>query len=429
MSHSDTIFALSSGSPPAGIAVIRISGSQAGEALAALTRKPLPDPRVASLVRLLDPNDGKPLDQALTLWFPGPNSVTGEHLAEMHVHGGRAVVAAVLDRLSLLDGLRHAEPGEFTRRAFENGRIDLAEAEGLADLLSAETELQRRNAIAQVGGALHRLTGNWAKQLLGLSAQVEAAIDFSDEDDVTETTLDPIQTGVESVVTSISEALSHPPAERLHDGLRVAILGPPNSGKSTLLNTLINRDAAIVSDIPGTTRDAIEASVLLQGIPLIFIDTAGFRQSTVDPIEQLGIERSHIESQTADIILALGGWVDENTKASVIEIAAKADVFDATEPRLQVSATTGRGVSALVREIVKVAKGCLPIPDQVALAARHRAALQKAVCALETVATLDDELIIAEQLRVALSAVGEVTGGTDAEAMLDILFGSFCIGK
>jgi tRNA modification GTPase len=425
----ETIFALSSGSPPAGIAVVRISGPNAGAALVALTGKKLPQSRIAVLAVLSDPSDNTPLDRALTLWFPGPSSVTGEDVVELHLHGGRAVVTAVLNILSEFDGLRHAEAGEFTRRAFENGRIDLAEAEGLADLLSAETEAQRRSAIAQVGGSLHRLTEEWARQLLKLSARVEAAIDFSDEDDVTDTVLDHIDAEISSLVASMEKKIANPPAERLKDGLRVAILGPPNSGKSTLLNRLINREAAIVSDIPGTTRDVIEAHVTLGGVPLIFIDTAGIRHDPHDPIERIGISRSYDEGRVADIILALGGWHDPEATALVLDVTTMGDLIEGETPGLKVSAHTGMGMEDLQRAINAAAAACLPAPDQVALALRHRTALRKACTALKATAGEKDELIVAEQLRLALLAVGEVTGGTDADDMLDILFGSFCIGK
>ncbi|MDB5701294.1 MAG: mnmE [Sphingomonadales bacterium] len=425
----ETIFALSSGSPPAGIAVVRVSGPNSGAALVALTRKKLADPRIAVLAILFNPSDGTPLDRALTLWFPGPSSVTGEDVVELHLHGGRAVVAAVLNTLSQLEGLRQAEPGEFTRRAFENGRIDLAEAEGLADLLSAETEAQRRSAIAQVGGSLHRLTEGWTRQLLKISARVEAAIDFSDEDDVADTVVSQIDAEVLSIVASIKEKIDNPPAERLKYGLRVAVLGPPNSGKSTLLNRLISREAAIVSDIPGTTRDVIEAHVTLGGVPLIFIDTAGIRHDASDPIEQIGISRSYSEGRVADIILALGGWHDPETTALVLDVTTKGDLIDGEHSGLTVSAHTGQGMAELLEAINAAAASCLPPPDQVALALRHRIALGKACAALTVIAGEEDELIVAEQVRIALLAVGEVTGGTDAEDMLDILFGSFCIGK
>jgi tRNA modification GTPase len=424
----DTIFALSSGSPPAGIALVRISGPHAGQSLTELTGRALPKPRMATLRLLRDPKNGIVLDQGLALWFPGPESATGEDIAELHLHGGRAVVAAILQTLSERNGLRHAEPGEFTRRAFENGRIDLAEAEGLGDLLSAETEAQRRHAIAQVGGALHRLTDVWVQRLLGLSARVEAAIDFSDEDDVAVLETDNIRSEIALICTDIQDKLANPPAERLHDGLRVAIIGPPNSGKSTLLNRLISREAAIVSPIPGTTRDVIEAPVRVGGLSLVIVDTAGIRDST-DPIEKLGVERSLIESQSADIILALGGWQAHNAGSNVIHVSTKSDLGVNNLTGLSVSAKTGAGMDVLIEAISAAAQILLPAQDQVALNFRHREMLRDALSVLSLIAAETNELLIAEHLRLARNRIGSVTGGVDAEAMLDILFGSFCIGK
>ncbi|CAN5128487.1 tRNA uridine-5-carboxymethylaminomethyl(34) synthesis GTPase MnmE [soil metagenome] len=377
----------------------------------------------------MNPADGVLLDRALVLWFPGPASATGEDIAEIHLHGGRAVIAAVLNALADFKGLRHAEAGEFTRRAFENGRIDLAEAEALGDLLSAETELQRRSAIAQVGGALHRLTDSWSQEIVKLSAQVEAAIDFSDEGDVGTLSLDPVRDSVRSVVADILKVLADPPAERLRDGLRVAIIGPPNSGKSTLLNCLISRDAAIVSDIPGTTRDVIEAPVILRGLPFVFVDTAGIREDIVDPIERLGVDRSFAESRSADIILSLGGWTT-NVTANVIAVAAKSDLSnDKPAGSVRVSAKTGEGITDLLAAICSLATQILPGGDQASLNARHRAALLRVVSSLRDAAQEGDELILAEHLRLARRALADVTGGNDAEDVLDALFGKFCIGK
>lgn len=425
----DTIFALSSGSPPAGIAVVRISGPQASAALQAFSGRALPTPRMASLVKLTDPATGLLLDQALSLWFPGPKTATGEDLVELHLHGGRAVVAAVLQSLSQVEGLRQAEAGEYTRRAFFNGRIDLAEAEGLADLLSAETESQRRNAVAQIDGSLHRLTWDWVQELLKLSAMIEAAIDFSDEDDVGAAPQFDIRGRISILVDDIVLRLASPPAERLYAGLRVAIIGPPNSGKSTLLNRLISRDAAIVSPIAGTTRDVIEVPVRLRGMPLIMIDTAGIRDDLHDPIEILGVGRSILESESADIVLALGGWKTAHDRRHVIAVAAKSDLPSYNFFGIRVSAKTGEGIDDLISAIRSEAADLLPGEDQVALNLRHRTMLHKAAVALNDALDEEDELLIAEHLRVARDFIGNVTGGTDAENMLDVLFGSFCIGK
>lgn len=426
---ADTIFALSSGTPPAGIAVVRISGRLAGGALELLTGRALPKPRIASLRKFKDPDTQLIIDQGLTLWFPGPATATGEDLVELHLHGGRAVIAAMLQALSEMDGLRPADAGEFTRRAFLNGHIDLAEAEGLADLLAAETEAQRRSAIAQVGGSLHRLTQNWAKQLLELSATIEAIIDFSDEDDVQSAIVPDLRMPIDVLLSDMKQRLADPPAERLHEGLRVAIIGPPNSGKSTLFNRLIDRDAAIVSDIAGTTRDVIEAPVRLAGLPLIMIDTAGIRQDSADPIEVIGVERSIIESESADVVLALGGWRPTSSSAFTINVFAKSDLTGHHEDKVSVSARTGHGIDALKQAIVSAAKAMLPVGNQVALNSRHRAALREAITTLEEIEPNCPELIIAEHLRVARTAIGKITGGTDTEDMLDTLFGSFCIGK
>ncbi|AYJ87954.1 tRNA uridine-5-carboxymethylaminomethyl(34) synthesis GTPase MnmE [Sphingomonas paeninsulae] len=424
----DTIFALSSGSPPAGIAVVRVSGPDANRALLLLTGRSMPKPRTATVALLMDPDTRLPLDHALTLAFPRPKSATGEDVVELHLHGGRAVVAAVLNSLSQIKGLRPAEPGEFTRRAFENNRIDLAQAEGLGDLLSAETEAQRRSAIAQVGGSLHRLTEAWIRQLLQISARVEAVIDFSDEDDVDVLSVTMVRADVSAIVDDIKLRLANPPAERLHSGLRVAIIGPPNSGKSTLFNCLVNRDAAIVSEIPGTTRDVIEGAVKMRGLSLVFVDTAGIREETDDPIERLGVERSRVESQTADIVLALGGWGNHDSDTLTIDISAKSDL-QRNSNGLQISATTGEGIPELIDAITAAARSILPAEDGVALNARHRSVLIASIAELQMINAQSNELLIAEHLRMARKEIGKVVGGSDAEAMLDILFGAFCIGK
>lgn len=426
MSVDDTIFALSSGLPPAAIAVVRLSGRAAASTLRTLTNQKLPQPRLATVRVLRDPTTKSVLDHALTLFLPGPESVTGEDVVELQLHGGRAVVAAVLDVLSRLDGLRPADAGEFTRRAFENQRIDLAMVEGLADLVSAETEAQRRSAIAQYGGSIHRMIEAWVIHLVQLSAQIEADIDFNDEDDV-QVNHDQTKESIRLIVTDMKSRLAQPPAERLHSGVRVAIIGPPNAGKSTLLNRLVSREAALVTNIPGTTRDVIEVHSRLGDIAVIFIDTAGIRSETDDHIEMLGIAKSEIEIQTADIILALGGW-DGSADARVIKVAAKSDLR-LSDAGLPVSAKTGEGMAELVEAIMSVAKGILPSDGGVALNSRHRFFLASVICELDQINSLSDELLIAEQLRLARQILGKIVGGTDTEAMLDSLFRSFCIGK
>ncbi|MDB5689470.1 MAG: trmE, partial [Sphingomonas bacterium] len=298
-----TIVALSSGSPPAAIGVIRISGRQAGECLAVLTGS-VPPPRRAVLRRLHDPAGGDVLDTALVLWFPGPRTATGEDLAELHVHGGRAVVDAVLGALRRISGVRPAEAGEFTRRAFANGAIDLLEAEGLADLLSAETESQRRNALGMAGGALGRRIKGWQEALLRESAMLEAAIEYDEEGDV-RVDHDAAAARIAALAGEMEQALSLPPAERLKDGIRVVIAGPPNAGKSTLLNAIVGRDVAITSPVAGTTRDVIEAPVAIEGIPFVFRDTAGLRAAE-DRIEEIGIALAEDAVAAADIVLWLG---------------------------------------------------------------------------------------------------------------------------
>ena len=300
----DTIFALSSGRPPAAIAVVRISGPRAGEALQALAGR-VPEPRKAGLARVRDPATGEVIDEALALWFPGPNSETGEDIAELQLHGGRAVIAAALGALGRIEGLRPAEAGEFTRRAFENGRLDLTAVEGLADLIGAETEAQRRQAYRQLKGLLGKRAETWRARMIEALALVEARIDFSDEADVPEDLIGPALKIVQGLRDEIAEALAGAArGERLRDGLVVAIAGPPNAGKSTLLNRIARREAAIVSPIPGTTRDVIEVHLDLDGYPVTLLDTAGIRDSD-DPVEQEGVRRAQQRASEADLVL----WV------------------------------------------------------------------------------------------------------------------------
>lgn len=420
---TETIFALSSGLPPAGIAVVRISGRRAGNAVIALAGK-LPPLRRATLARLIDPSDGSALDQALLLWFPGPASVTGEDLAELHLHGGRAVVAAVLDALGRINGMRAATAGEFTRRAFENGRIDLAEAEGLADLLAAETEGQRQSALALAEGGLGRQVGEWQTKLLRVSAQVEAVLDFSDESDVGVGA--PYRDSLVEILETLEAPLASPPAERLKDGVRVVLAGPPNSGKSSLFNSLIGRNGAIVSEIAGTTRDRIEAPIVISGVPLLLIDTAGLRAETEDAIEAIGIARTGEALAAADIILWLGeaGTAPDGS----LIVAAKADL-EVQREGLPVSVVTGNGIEALKRAIIERAKALLPKPGALALNARHREILAQVLTELSDAKASEDLLITAEHLRRARTKLDAITGRSGVEDMLDALFGAFCIGK
>lgn len=419
-----TIFALSSGLPPAGIAIVRISGPLAGTSLTALAGS-LPKPRKASYRRFVDPATAQPLDDGLAIWFPGPATATGEDLAELHLHGGRAVVAAVLDCLGRQEGLRPAQAGEFTRRAFENGRIDLAQAEGLADLLGAETEGQRRSALALAEGALGAHVAQWQRQLLRESALIEAALDFSDEGDVVETSQRDAE-GIKALASEVRALLANPPAERLRDGVRVVLAGPPNAGKSSLFNVLIGRDAAIVTDVAGTTRDRIEAPVVLDGLPFLFIDTAGLRDEAGDAVESLGIARTSEALAQADLILWLGEPADTPEKALLI--AAKADL-DKNRPGLLVSVKTGAGVAELRAVIAQAAKARLPKEGSLALNARHRAILKAALIDLDEAAQATDLLIVAECFRAARGQLDALTGKAGVEDMLDALFGGFCIGK
>ncbi len=422
-----TIFAVSSGAPPAAIAVIRISGPKAGAALNELCGRQV-GPRRASLAKLKDDN-GALLDEALVLWFPGPNTATGEDLAELHCHGGRAVIAAIERALSAIDDLRTAEPGEFTRRAFVNGRIDLAEAEGLADLLSAETELQRAAAVASVSGTLSSKFESWRSEVLRLSAQVEAALDFSDEDDVSELP-EGFTWNIRRLEEEIAGWLDRPRSEKLGEGFRVVLAGPPNSGKSTLFNALVESEAAITSPIAGTTRDVIERSVAIQGVPFSFVDTAGLRESVAEDIEAIGIDRAKGELAKADLVLWLGDEGQGPDRAWEIAPRHDADAYVAkSEPVAVLSARTGEGISDLKTRLLGAAREALPNPGEAALNARQHSRLVEAVEALSVVKSLTDLLLIGEELRRARLAFDRLIGRATTEDMLDALFGRFCIGK
>lgn len=431
METADTIFALSSGAPPAAIAIIRISGNAAFEAVQALAGR-LPLPRRATLATLRDPLNGSFLDQALVLAFDSPDTATGEDLAELHLHGGRAVVRAVEGVLAAMNGLRRAEPGEFTRRAFGNGRIDLNEAEGLADLLAAETEWQRRSAGAMMNGGFSKAIEGWRDQLLVLSALTEAELDFSDEDDVGSQNKNNITIGCTEMDTAITSLLGSPTAEKLRDGLQVVLGGPPNCGKSTLLNALVSREAAIVSDVAGTTRDLIEVPVSISGVPFVFIDSAGVRDSATDEVEAIGIYRAKAAFERADIILWLGPEGTGPRHPNLIEIEAKADVTTnagKSKNAFRLSAQTGEGIAELIDAIISVAKDLLPPPDQFAVNDRQRQFLIEVREALREAVTADDWLVIAEHLRCARMALDSLTGRAHTEDMLDALFGRFCVGK
>jgi tRNA modification GTPase len=424
--RADTIFALSSGSPPAALAVVRISGPRADAALKALAG-PAPEPRVARLCTLRWA--GEPLDRALVLRFPGPHSATGEDVAELHLHGGRAVVSAVLEALASVRGLRPAEPGEFTRRAFENGRIDLAEAEGLADLLAAETQSQRRAALAVAGGALSRQVEAWRQRLLDLAAALEAALDFSDEGEVGEAWPEGWRLGLERLTEEMATMLGRPSAERLRDGLRVVVGGPPNAGKSSLLNALVQRDAAITSTLPGTTRDLIEAPTAIGGIPFVLVDTAGLRDGG-DEVEAIGVALARSSLDAADLVLWLGEAEDAPDGAPAILVRSKCDLgCPGADSRLRVSALTGEGLGALIAEMGARAAMLMPGEGDVAINARQRDALSRACGHIREAGAASDMLLGAEALRHARFELDRVTGRAGVEDMLDSLFGRFCIGK
>lgn len=423
----DTIFALSSGTPPAGIAVVRVSGSRAHDAIATLAGT-VPAPRRAA-TRTLRDGAGTELDRALVLWLPGPGTATGEDVSEFHLHGGRAVVSAVEHALAGLAGVRKAEPGEFTRRAFINGRIDLAEAEGLADLLAAETELQRRSAIALAGGALSRQVTTWRDAVLLLSARVEAALDFDDEDDVEPLTA-AFADEISALAGALSEWLARPRAETLREGFRVVLAGPPNAGKSTLFNALIDSDAAITAPTAGTTRDVLERPVAISGVPFTFVDTAGLRDGAGDAIEAIGIERAHTQVARADLVLWLGP--EGKGPAGAWEIEAKCDLTGGdgkVAAHHHVSAHTGKGIDVLRDAMVATALDSMPKPGDVALNRRQHDLVAEARDALAAITLRENLLLTAEKLRLARVAFDRLIGRSSTEDMLDALFGRFCIGK
>ncbi|MFM2301827.1 MAG: tRNA uridine-5-carboxymethylaminomethyl(34) synthesis GTPase MnmE [Pseudomonadota bacterium] len=424
---TDTIFALSSGAPPAAIAIVRVSGPAAGMAMQALLQRAL-SPRKA-VVAAVRGADGELLDRALALWMPGPQTASGEDTLELHCHGGRAVVVAVETALASVPGLRRALPGEFTRRAFINGRIDLAEAEGLADLLAAETELQRQSALALAGGAFSREVDDWRHRLLMLSAAVEAVLDFADEDDVSALPPDFTQR-LTALEAEIATWLHKPRAEVLREGFKVVLAGPPNAGKSTLFNALVETDAAITAPIAGTTRDVLTHPVALAGVPFRFVDTAGLTDATRDVIEAIGVERARAALANADLVLWLGPEGEGPVGAWEIEAQCdRPDHVNKVAPRHRLSAQTGQGMDGLRDDLVTAARHAMPRPGEAALNARQHRWLGEAVESLATAAHLSDPLLVAESLRLARVAFDALLGRTTTEDMLDTLFGRFCIGK
>lgn len=414
--------------------MVRVSGPAAGAALTTLAGK-RPPPRRAVLRSLSDPVTAALLDRALVLWLPGPGSATGEDMAELHLHGGRAVVAAVLGALGQIDGLRAAAPGEFTRRALDHGRIDLAEAEGLADLLAAETESQRRQAIYAASGHVSAQVAAWQARLLALSAQVEAALDFADEGDVAAeaAALAQVAQASRALYAELATWLARPAAERIRDGLAVVIAGPPNAGKSTLINALAQREAAIVSPLAGTTRDIVEVPLALDGIAMRFADTAGLRNTTADSIEAIGIDRAAAAVAAADILLWLGAAQDCPNHPHAITLSPQSDRHPVDRAAdLAISAQSGAGMAELHGAIVAMARGLIPAEGEAALHARQRAALREAADWLNLhsdSSEATDAVLLGERLRLARAALDRITGRAGVEDMLDALFGRFCIGK
>jgi tRNA modification GTPase len=448
MAMAATIFALSSASGRAGVAVIRISGPGALAALTTLAPGARPVPRRALRVGLVDPADGTALDAALALWFPAPRSFTGDDVVELHVHGGVAVVAGVLATLGRLAGLQPAEPGAFTRRAFENGKIDLTEAEGLADLIDAETEAQRRLALRQLGGALHRAAEAWREDLLKAQALVEAAIDFSDEGDVSSRAVADAVGVAETVRASMQAALGDAhKGEILRDGFRVVIAGPPNAGKSSLLNALARREAAIVSPEAGTTRDVVELHLNLGGLAVVLADTAGLRP-VAEGVEKEGIRRAVTRAQGADLVL----WVVDATapdpyfppelhrlSGEVFRVRNKIDLLGVGLPdekmdaaSVWLSTRTGDGIGRLEEKIAAAARSRTQGGEQALITtARHRHHIAAAAAALGDFLAGDRGALElrAEDLRLAAQALGRLVGRVDAEEILGAIFGRFCIGK
>jgi tRNA modification GTPase len=439
-----SIYALSTGHGKAGVAVIRLSGPQSGEALR-LMAGGIPEARVARLRALRKPENGDVLDRALVLWFPGPRSFTGEDMAELHVHGGRAVLQAVLAALGAMPGLRLAEPGEFARRAFENGKLDLTAAEGLADLIDAETEAQRRQAQLQADGAMRMLYERWREKVIGASAAVEAALDFSDEADVPEAIAASARPVVARLMSDIADHLADARGgEILRDGFRVVIAGPPNAGKSSLLNALARRDAAIVSAEAGTTRDVIEVRLDLGGYPVILMDTAGIREAAAaGEIEREGIRRSLDRISAADLVLWVRdlsappeshGELPADTATPVLHVGNKADLVPVspTEGMILISARTGLGLERLLAALLEQAGRQIGnVEGAVITRARHRQCLEAASAALGDFLQGDpaDLELRAEDLRNAATALGRITGRVDVEHILDQIFADFCIGK
>ena len=444
-----TIFALASGGGRSGIAVVRVSGRRSAAVIEALSGKKPPTPRFAKAATFRNPRDGEIIDRGILLWFPAPRSYTGEDVAEFQIHGGPAVVAALVAALSGVDGLRPAVPGEFTRRAFENGKLDLTQVEGLADLVAAETEAQRRQSQRQLDGVLGDLYDSWREKLIRALAHLEAYIDFPEEE-IPGDTMNGMRSGMENIVTEIRQHIDdNHRGERLRNGFYVAIIGAPNVGKSSLLNRLSRREAAIVSGTAGTTRDVIEVSLDIGGYPVTLADTAGLRDSG-DELEAEGVRRAEARARAADLKLAMfsaseldspgvqmSAIIDEDTLvvANKCDLAPVGDAMKiAGHEVLSVSALSGTNIDALMERLVdEIAKRYAPSSAPAITRDRHRAAL---IECLDAIGRALNELdaghaaeLAAEDLRLAIRAMGRITGTVDIEDILDVVFKDFCIGK
>jgi tRNA modification GTPase len=448
--REQTIFALSSGRPPSAIALVRVSGRQAGAVLASVAGK-IPSPRLATRVLLRDSNR-QPIDDAVVLWFPGPASATGEDVAEFHVHGGRAVLAALFAALSAFADVRAADPGEFSRRAFENGKLGLTEAEGLDDLIHADTDRQRRHALRQLKGLLGDRARDWRDQIIEAAALIEAGIDFADEGDIPAELMVPALARIKALLGEIQQVLAaQGRSERLREGLVVAIAGPPNVGKSTLMNQLARREVAIVSPHAGTTRDVIEVQLDLDGYPVTVIDTAGIRE-TDDPVEQEGVRRARARASEADLVL----WMSdpqhqENPQSAVpvwkvhnkIDLGAMPVESSQSEQsagavkkgqgtEFRISAMRGDGIGELIDALIAFAHDFFGAADGALIGRERQRKLleQTAISLRRSIAVVGSgEELAAEDLRSAAYSLGRLVGRVDVEDILDVIFREFCIGK
>jgi len=449
MRFDDTIFALASAPGKSAVAIVRLSGAAAADAVRDLTGGAVPAPRQAALRRLIDPATGDEIDRALVLWFPGPASYTGEDVAEFHIHGGRAVLSAVLRAMGAMAGFRPAEAGEFSRRAFEHGKLDLTAAEGIADLVEAETDIQRRQALRQSGGALAALYEGWRKKLIDNRALIEVTIDFSDQD-LPVDVLAPVAPEINALAGEITRHLQDGGwGERLREGIQIAILGPVNAGKSSLLNCLAGRDAAIVAPDEGTTRDVVEVRMDLGGWPLNLADTAGLRGAggDLDAVEAEGMRRARARAAQADLKIVLfdgARWpqIPQEAEAlidkSALAVLNKCDLLagDMAGARiggfeaLKISCKTGEGLDCLLERIKNYLETRYrPSASPILTRARHRHALENCLRALDRYDIGAGPELAAEELRLAADALGRITGRVDIENLLDVIFNEFCIGK